>query len=111
MFNSTKTFPFHNIIGPHTNINGDIISEGDFRIDGEFFGNIKIKGELIVGSSGNINGVIESKSLIVSGNINATMTVLDVVILKSSSIVTGDINTKKIIIDDGAIYNGNCKMI
>lgn len=40
----------------NTTINGDIISEGDFRIDGTLEGNIKTKGRVIIGIDGSVKG-------------------------------------------------------
>jgi cytoskeletal protein CcmA (bactofilin family) len=31
-------------------------------------------------------------------------------VLEANSNITGDINTKRLVIDDGAVFNGNCKM-
>jgi cytoskeletal protein CcmA (bactofilin family) len=41
-----------NVVAKNTTINGDIISEGDFRIDGILEGNIKTKGRVIIGVEG-----------------------------------------------------------
>ena len=35
-----------------TNIKGDIISEGDFRIDGKLQGSIKTNGKIVIGKEG-----------------------------------------------------------
>ena len=37
-----------NVVAKNTTINGDIISEGDFRIDGTLEGNIKQKDALLL---------------------------------------------------------------
>ena len=45
-----------NVVAKNTTINGDIISEGDFRIDGTLEGNIKTKGRVIIGIDGSVKG-------------------------------------------------------
>ena len=50
-----------NVIGKNTSIIGDIISEGDFRIDGTVEGNVKTNGKVVIGVSGNVNGTINCK--------------------------------------------------
>lgn len=114
MFTSRKTsngFPSHNIIGPATILTGEINSDGDFRVDGEFNGSISIKGELIVGPSGSIVGEVKAKIAEISGRVKANMEIEESVYLKSTSEVEGDIKTKKIVIEDGCVFNGQCKMI
>lgn len=114
MFSSRKTsngFPSHNIIGPETILTGEISSDGDFRVDGEFSGNIFIKGELIVGSSGTIIGEIKAKTADISGTVKANIEVEDSISLKSTSEFEGEIKAGKIIIEDGCIFNGQCEMI
>lgn len=105
-----KKFPSHNIIGPNTVINGEIKSEGNLRVDGEFTGVIDISGELIIGQSGNVNGKVTAKRLEVSGKINAEMQIKDFILMTSTANVMGDIQISKIIIEDGAVFNGNCVM-
>ena len=49
-----------NVVAKNTAIIGDIISEGDFRIDGTLEGNIKTKGRVIIGVSGSVKGKIDA---------------------------------------------------
>ena len=56
-----------NVIGKNTTIIGDIISEGDFRIEGKVEGTVKTKGEVVVGASGKIKGKIECAEADIEG--------------------------------------------
>ena len=47
-----------NIISNGTKIVGDLISEGDLRIDGTIEGNLKTPGKVVVGKSGMIKGTL-----------------------------------------------------
>lgn len=113
MFSSKKSngFPSHNIIGQATVLNGHIESDGDFRVDGDFNGIIEIKGELVVGPSGTVIGEVKAKTAEISGKVKANMDIEDGVCLKSSAEIEGDIRTSKLMIEDGCIFNGQCKMI
>ena len=42
----------HSRIESSTSIKGDIISEGDFRIDGTLEGSIKTNGKIVIGKEG-----------------------------------------------------------
>jgi cytoskeletal protein CcmA (bactofilin family) len=112
MFNKKvlNNFPSKNIIGLSTVVTGEIISVGDFRVDGEFNGVVDIKGEFIVGPSGIVSGEIKAKTGEVSGKVCGTMVFEESVVLKSTAEIDGDIITNKLIIEDGCTYNGRCTM-
>lgn len=98
------------IIGAGTFIQGDIVSQGSVRVDGRYNGDIKIKGDLIVGDKGYVEGSIEAKNVSVSGELNGNVLTKGKVEINGSGKVTGDLNVKNLIIDDGAIFKGNCVM-
>lgn len=107
--NSSET-PSVNIIGAGTSIDGDIISNGDMRIDGSLTGSINVKGKLVVGPSGMVEGEIICQNADVSGTIKGKIGVAELLSLKSAAKLTGDIITNKIAIEPGASFSGSCSM-
>lgn len=99
-----------NHIGVGTEIEGNILSNGDIRIDGKLKGNLDSKGKLVLGSSGLIEGEIKCKNAVIEGQINGKLNVSELLSLKASSRITGDIVTNKLAIEPGAQFTGNCKM-
>ena len=99
-----------NFLGAGTSISGDIISNGDFRIDGNLKGTIKSKGKVVVGASGKIEGEITCQNADVSGEIIAKIIVHELLSLKSSARLQGDIFTNKLAIEPGAKFTGTCNM-
>ena len=99
-----------NLIGAGTIIEGDIKSNGDLRIDGTIKGSLNVKGKLVVGASGNIDGEIVCQNADISGTIKAKITVSDLLALKSSAKLTGDIVSGKLQIEPGATFSGSCSM-
>lgn len=99
-----------NLIAKETKIIGDIISDGDIRIDGELKGNIKSKGRVVVGDTGRICGEINCKTSEVSGEVEGNLTISGQLSLKASSKISGDIITGKLLIEPGALFSGSCKM-
>jgi cytoskeletal protein CcmA (bactofilin family) len=99
-----------NLIGNGTNIVGDMVSNGDMRIDGTLKGNVTISGKLVVGQTGRIEGHVTCQNADVSGEINGTVTVSELLALKASSKVIGDIITGKISIEPNATFTGTCNM-
>jgi len=116
MFNKTMAKnnqtenPSVNIIGTGTIIEGDITTNGDMRIDGSLTGTINVKGKLVVGVSGMVEGEIICQNADISGTIKGKIGVAELLSLKSSSKLTGDIITNKIAIEPGATFSGSCSM-
>ena len=93
-----------------TSVKGDIVSEGDFRIDGTLEGSIKTKGKVVVGIDGSIKGAISCSNADVEGEINGNLFVSQVLSLRSSSIIDGDVVIGKLIVESGATFNATCSM-
>ena len=99
-----------NLIGAGTHIDGDITTNGDIRIDGTLTGSINVKGKLVVGNSGSIEGEIICQNADISGTIKGKIGVAELLSLKSSAKLTCDIITNKIAIEPGATFSGSCSM-
>jgi cytoskeletal protein CcmA (bactofilin family) len=99
-----------NLIGSGTAIKGDIITNSDIRIDGIIEGNIKVKGKLVVGGSGKIEGEIQCQNAEIFGEIIGQISVSELLSLKATAKLNGDIITNKLSIEPGAIFSGTCKM-
>lgn len=108
--NTTQDAGSINLIGNGTNIQGDINSNGDVRIDGLLKGNISISGKLVVGPSGKIEGNIQCQNADVSGEIHGKLNIADMLTLKASAKIEGDIITGKIAIEPNATFTGTCNM-
>ena len=102
--------PSVNIIGAGTVIEGDIKSDGDVRIDGTLNGSLIIKGKLVLGSTGAVEGEASCQNADISGIINGKIKVTDLLSLKATSKLTGDIITNKLSIEPGANFSGSCSM-
>jgi cytoskeletal protein CcmA (bactofilin family) len=99
-----------NIIAQGTSIKGDIESSGDFRIEGALTGTIKVKGKIVIGESGQVDGQVYCQSADISGKAKVKMEVSELTSLRASCHFTGDIITKKISIEPGAVFSGTCQM-
>lgn len=99
-----------NLIGPGTEIKGDLICEGDIRMDGRVDGTINVGQRLVIGDSGTVNGNIQADNVIIAGVVNGNIKSAQSTILHGKSNVKGDIYTSQIIIESGATFNGRCVM-
>jgi len=99
-----------NLIGQGTEITGDIVCNGDLRIDGILTGNISSKGKIVIGESGKIKGEISCKNSDISGFVEGKVTVIELLSLKTTARINGDISTSKLAIEPGARFTGYCEM-
>jgi cytoskeletal protein CcmA (bactofilin family) len=100
-----------NLIGAGTTITGDIVSNGDIRINGVLNGNLTaIKGKLFVGETGKITGEVNCKNADISGSIDGKVVVNELLSLRGSSSITGEISINKLSIEPGSKFNGSCRM-
>jgi cytoskeletal protein CcmA (bactofilin family) len=93
-----------NLISNGTDITGDVKSNGDIRIDGS------LKGKVVIGPTGRINGEVICKNSEVSGIIEGKIIVGQLLNLKATSKILGDIVTVKLAIEPGARFTGTCDM-
>ena len=89
---------------------GELEFEDTMRIDGKFNGRIRSKNELIVGESAHIEGEIHVGRIAISGTVVGKIKADQRVELHRNGKVYSDIETPALIIEDGAIFQGNCVM-
>ncbi len=99
-----------NIIGKNTSIVGDVISEGDFRIDGKVEGTIKTAGRVVIGKSGSAKGKIECNNADIEGKFSGELIVNTLLTLKATANISGDVVISKLSVEPGAEFNATCAM-
>lgn len=99
-----------NIVGTGTTIKGDMISDGDLRIDGRIVGNVSSKSKVALGAGASIAGNVQSRSADISGKIDGDVEILETVFLRATAVINGNVRTSKIVIESGAVFNGTCIM-
>lgn len=99
-----------NHIGVGTTITGEITSSGDIRIDGALKGSINTKGKVVVGTTGMVEGDVVCQNADISGELKASISVSELLSLKSTAKLHGDILTNKLAIEPGASFTGSCSM-
>ena len=99
-----------NVIGGNTKIIGEIVSEGDFRIDGTLEGNIKTNGRIIIGEKGLVKGNAECANADVEGKFAGDLQVSNVLTVKATANITGKVVIRKLSVEPGATFNATCSM-
>ena len=116
MNNMAKTEPIVNVnsisrISVGTVIKGEVFSPTDIRIDGNFDGKIHSKGRVVIGESAVIKGDIVCENIDLWGRVEGNLFVKDTLALKEGCTVLGNLHTRRLSVELGATFNGNCKTI
>ena len=98
------------LVGAGTTIEGKISTEGSIRIDGKLVGEVKAKSDAAIGPAGNVEGTVAARNISVSGRIKGTVTASEKLILEGKSVMQGDIRAARLVIDEGAMFDGRCSM-
>ncbi len=97
-------------LGKDTEFEGKFSFTGAVRIDGKFSGEIESSGTLIVGESATITSQIHVADMIVSGEVNGDIFAENKIEINVPGKLFGNIQTPKLVIEEGVIFEGNCKM-
>ena len=93
-----------------TIIKGDIISQADFRLDGELIGNFQSKGKIVIGPAGSVTGDIVCKNADIEGKFNGRIQVSEILNVKSKAIIHGEVTVGKLSVEPGADFSASCTM-
>jgi len=99
-----------NQVNAGTRIEGNIISDGNIRIDGDLSGRIESKAKVVIGSTSHVEGDIICANADIMGKVTGNIYVTEKTSLKSSCELNGDIQTGSLSIEPGARFNGKCQM-
>lgn len=102
--------PGINIIGFGTEIQGNVNTSGDIRVDGKIIGDFFVSQKLVIGQSGIIEGNITCRDCDISGKVIGNIIVNEVIVLNATANILGDISTHSLAIEIGAQFSGVCKM-
>lgn len=97
-------------LGNNTEFEGKLTFSDAVRIDGTFKGEIVSEGMLIVGESAMIHSEIRVSHVIISGEIHGNISASNRIEIHAPGKVYGNIFAPVVVIDQGAIFEGNCRM-
>lgn len=95
------------IIGPNLTIEGKIEGQGDVRIAGNFKGDIRVKGNLIIEPGARISAEISAETITVGGEVEGNITAATQVKLLESGQLVGDLKATCLTVAAGSRMRGN----
>ncbi|OGI08232.1 MAG: hypothetical protein A2Y40_08145 [Candidatus Margulisbacteria bacterium GWF2_35_9] len=98
------------IVGFDSHLSGNINTESSIRFEGSFSGEINSQGVVYIGNQSIVKANINALRVIVSGEVQGDIEVIDSIDIMSSGKVIGNISGKKLVIDEGAVFQGKVNM-
>lgn len=99
-----------NFLGSGTYVDGTVEAKGSLRIDGKVKGAVKAGDTLTIGARGEISGEVHARMAVVGGKIEGDIRVEEKLVLEANSILIGNLKAKKLVIDEGAFFQGKSVM-
>ena len=98
------------ILDKGSHLRGELHFEQTFRVDGKLTGKVVSDGDLVVGERGEIEGEIEVGRAFVSGLVRGRIHTTRRLEIGAGGRVFADVETPALVIDEGAVFQGNCAM-
>ena len=92
-------------------LEGRLESNGTFRIDSAVKGALVSEETLILGDHASVEGEIDGSRIFIAGRFAGTIHAKEKVEIQSAAIVTGEIRTPCLIIEPGAVFEGQWHML
>jgi cytoskeletal protein CcmA (bactofilin family) len=105
-----RTGELNGFLDRGSSFKGELEFDDTMRIDGKFNGRITSKNELIVGESAHIEGDVHVGRIAISGTVVGKIVASQRVEIHRNGKVFSDIDTPALIIEEGAVFQGNCVM-
>lgn len=91
-------------------VEGKITGNRSVGIDGNFEGELDISSRVVIGESGELRGNISAEDVEVSGKVKGNIIADNFMEAKPTGQIIGDIEATRLVIADGALFEGNITM-
>ena len=91
-------------------IEGKYTFSGTVMLNGKFKGEIVSNDTLIIGEKGVVNAQIRAGTILISGEVVGNVLGSERVELRGSARVFGDVEAPVVVVDEGVLFEGHCRM-
>jgi cytoskeletal protein CcmA (bactofilin family) len=92
-------------------LEGKLEASGTFRIDSAVKGTLVSDDTLVLGEHASVEGQIHGNRVVIAGRFDGVIRARGRVEIQPNAIVTGEIHSPCLVIEPGAIFDGQCHMI
>lgn len=99
------------VLGEYSTFTGNVETEGSIKILGKVDGDIKAGGDVYIESTSTVTGNVYGSNVYLSGKVKGNVLSKGILHLQAQARLFGDIEISSIVTDEGAIFQGSCRMI
>lgn len=98
------------VVGQGAKLEGTVVSAGSLRIDGQVKGQINAEGDVMLSPSSQVEADIRAQNVAIAGRFKGSITVKSKAEIARGGRVDGDITSKTLVVEEGAIFQGQSIM-
>lgn len=107
---SAASFDTASLVDRHSAFDGNFRSQRDLRVEGELKGNVICEGTLFVSEGATIAATVEAEHVTVAGELTGEIRCRGRLQILPSGRVRASVSTGSLVIQEGAIYEGQLEM-
>jgi len=98
------------IVGPSTVVQGNLDVKGSVLVYGTILGDVRSNGQVRTAKDSVIKGTVVAQEAVIDGELEGSLTTEGRTTLGRSAKMVGDLRAQLLVIEEGALYSGKCKM-
>src|SRR3954463_5417874 len=98
---------FPTVLGPDARFKGELSFEKGMRLMGRFEGKVNTPGRVHIAKEAKMQADVDAGGIIVEGEVQGNLSASDRIELKQSARYEGDLRATKLVVDEGAVFNGH----
>jgi cytoskeletal protein CcmA (bactofilin family) len=98
------------VVGQGAKLEGNVVSAGSLRIDGQVKGQINAEGDVLLSPQSQVEADIRAQNVVVAGRFKGKIDVKGRAEISRGGRVDGDIVSKTLVVEEGATFQGQSIM-
>ena len=98
------------LVGMGSHFEGKMTFEGVVRVDGSFEGEIVSDDTLIIGEAAEVRASLDVATVVIYGTVYGNIRATNCVELHGPGRLVGNIISPSLVVERGAVFDGNCRM-
>ncbi len=98
------------IIGQEATLEGKLMAKHAMRIEGHVKGELTSTDTITIGETGRVEGNLTADNAVVGGQVDGIIKTSGRITLEAGSKFTGDLEASRLVITEGAFFNGRSTM-
>jgi len=98
------------IVGAGARLEGNVVSAGSLRIDGQVKGQINADGDVTLSPQSQVEADIRAQNVSISGRFTGNIVVKDRAHLARGGRIDGNITSKTLVVEEGGLFHGQSIM-